>query len=144
MTRVKRLLLVALLTLPLGACGDDDEPAATSQPEVTPQPAVSVAASPADSAALDAALADVNDLAPALESYFRGRDYPTKLADVVATLPRTGLKLSPGNTIGGYRYKADEVEFVLCVENTSGAWASYDTAPMTTAQSGESGGCPSS
>jgi hypothetical protein len=134
---VKRLVLVALLVLALGACGDDDDPAVTSQPEV------SVAESPGAGAALDSALSDVNELAPALESYFRSRDYPTTLADVVAALPRTGLELSPGNSIGGYRYQADEVEFVLCGENTSGAWATYDTAPMTTGQSGRTGGCPS-
>lgn len=143
MTGVKRLVLVALLVSVLGACGDDDEPAVAPQPEATPRPEVSVTETPAGGAALDAVLADVTDLAPALESYFRGRDYPTQLADVVAALPETGLKLSPGNSIGGYRYKADEVEFVLCVENTSGAWATYDTAPMTTAQSSATGGCPS-
>ena len=148
MRRVKRLLLVVLLISALGASGDDDDPAAapqpevTSRPEVTPQPEASVTASPGAAKALDSVLADVNDLAPALESYFRSRDYPTKLDEVVAALPKTGLKLSPGNSIGGYRYKADEVEFELCVENTSGAWATYDTAPMTTGQSGKTGGCP--
>lgn len=139
---MKGLLLVALLIPALGACGDDDDPAAVPQPAVTAQPEVSVTASPGAAKALDSVLADVNDLAPALESYFRSRDYPTKLDDVVAALPKTGLKLSSGNSIGGYRYKADEVEFVLCVENSSGAWATYDTAPMTTGQSGETGGCP--
>lgn len=139
---MKRHLLVALLIPALGACGDDDDPAAGPQPEVTAQPGASATERPGGGAALESVLADVNDLAPALESYFRGRDYPTKLDEVVAALPRTGRKLSSGNSIGGYRYKADEVEFVLCVENTSGAWATYDTAPMTTAQSGESGGCP--
>lgn len=152
MSEVKRLVLVALLLLTSAACGDDDEPAATSE---VPRPIEeSPVASPSQTAgevtagevtagdALALVLADVDELAPALESYFRTREYPTDVAGVVAALPKTGLKLSPGNSIGGYRFKADETEFVLCVENRSGAWATYDTAPMTTGQNGETGGCP--
>jgi hypothetical protein len=146
---MKRLVLVALLLLTTAACGDDDEPAVAPEaprpgqefvvPSTTSSPSPSGSAS-AD--ALESVLADVDELAPALESYFRTRDYPTDVAGAVAALPKTGRKLSPGNTIGGYRFKADETEFVLCVESASGAWATYDTAPMTTGQSGKTGGCP--
>lgn len=133
-------------SLTLGACGDDDDPEAATQPARSaeePAPGASPAqAASARSDSLASVLANVNLLAPALESYFRTREYPRDVGGAVAALPRTGLKLSPGNSIGGYRYKAEETEVVLCVENASGAWAICDTAPMTTGRSGETGGCP--
>jgi hypothetical protein len=147
-----RAWLPLLLVIALAGCGDDahdsdfrDNTGAgtISAGPISAGPAVqdpTPAASP--SAGLTSALADVGELAPSLESYFRAHSYPRELADVVAALPEAGLRLARGNSIGGYSYDDKAVEFVLCVQNTSGAWASYDTAPMTTAQSGESGGCP--
>ncbi len=139
---ITRVLVAGLLVLTLAGCGEDDkaEDAGSGQILATPTPATTSAGKP--SAALKSVLSDVNKLAPALESYFRGDPYPTKVSEVEAALPKAKLTLSEGNTIGGYRYDASDVEFVLCVENTSGAYATYDTAPMTTGQSGESGGCP--
>lgn len=149
MSEVKRLLLVALLLLTPAACGDDEEAAVTPGAPLSGEeftvPSTTASPTPNGTASADAlasVLADVDEVAPALESYFRTRDYPTDVAGAVAALPKTGRKLSPGNTIGGYRFKADETEFVLCVESSSGAWATYDTAPMTTGRSGKTGGCP--
>ncbi|MCZ4499291.1 MAG: hypothetical protein JWQ74_1844 [Marmoricola sp.] len=86
---------------------------------------------------------DVAAYAPALEQTFRGKPYPTTLAGAVAVARQlTNLKLSRGNSFGSYRYDPSDVEFKLCVENTSGAYAIYDTSPMTTVESGKSGGCP--
>ncbi len=143
---ITRALAAALLVLALAGCGDDDttDAAGPAQAVTTPVPTDVPTRTPdvKPGAALTSVLADVNELAPALESYFRGQPYPTKVEEVVAALPKARLKVSQGNSIGGYRYDASDVEFVLCVENTSGAYATYDTAPMTTGRSGESGGCP--
>ncbi len=146
---IRHALAAALLVLALAACGENED-AATDTPGAgvvlsTPVPTAEAdTETPRDKpgAALTSVLKDVNTLAPALESYFRGDPYPTTVAEVVAALPKAQLKLSKGNTLGGYRYDPDEVEFVLCVENTSGAFATYDTAPMATGKQGETGGCP--
>ena len=53
-----------------------------------------------------------------------------------------GLAVTDGNTVAGYRYDDAAREFKLCVENASGAWATYDTAPMSVREAEESGGCP--
>ena len=147
---ITRALVAALLLCTLAACGDDDDTSDASNPTPvvgTPVPAETPArgkpTAGKPSAALKSVLNDVNTIAPALEGYFRGAEYPRTLDEVLAALPKSGLQLSKGNSIGGYRYDASDVEFVLCVENTSGAFATYDTAPMATGQSGESGGCPS-
>lgn len=97
MSEVKRLVLVALLLLTSAACGDDDEPAATSE---VPRPVEeSPVASPSQTAsevpagdALALVLADVDELAPALESYFQTREYPTDVAGAVAALPKTARR----------------------------------------------------
>jgi|GEM_PF-2703087 len=62
--------------------------------------------------------------------------------EVVETLGDAGLTLAPGNAIAGYVYDDAAVEFTLCVESESGAWATYDTAPMTLRENGAAGGCP--
>lgn len=145
---ITRALVAGLLVLAPAGCGDDDEETrilgpgqVTTNPDSTPPGTVPPAGKP--SAALKSVLNDANRIAPALEGYFRGEEYPRSLDEVAAALPKSGLELSKGNSIGGYRYDAADVEFVLCIENTSGAFATYDTAPMATGQSGETGGCPS-
>lgn len=91
---------------------------------------------------LPGVIADVERLAPALESAVRGTAYPETVGEAEAALEDAGLALSPGNVVGGYAYDAADVEFALCIESASGSWALYDTAPMSTRSSGESGGCP--
>lgn len=112
--------------------------APTKKPTTTPTKA------PPSIDALASVRADVESIAPQLESYYRNREYPVDLAQVRQTLVETGVTLSRGNTIGGYVYDGDAVEFTLCIQNTSGAWATYDTAPMTLRDSGATGGCPAS
>jgi hypothetical protein len=138
-----------LLVIALAGCGDDandsDNRDNTDAGAISAGPTTPVStpvASP--SAGLTSALADVGELAPSLESYFAAHTYPRSVAEVEAALPKANLRLAQGNSIGGYSYDDKTVEFVLCVENTSGAWATYDTKPMTTGSSGESGGCPAS
>jgi hypothetical protein len=92
---------------------------------------------------LDTALTDVGRLAPALESAVRGTDYPRTVSEAVAALDVAGLSTSAGMVVGGYRYDPDTVEFELCIEGPGGAFATYDTRPMSLRQSGRSGGCPS-
>lgn len=151
------LALAAGLLAVLSGCGDDENAATTAPPDVrasefpvpapdpsTAGPGPSVRSSDAVPTAepLDSVLADVRIAAPRLEGFFRGQEYPRELADVVAALAEAGVALSPGNRLGAYRYDPDAVEFVLCVENSSGAFATYDTAPMATGEKGEDGGCP--
>ena len=124
---------IALLAALLAGCGDDggeaDAPAAATSGQ-------------GPSAALTSALDDVRKVAPRLEGYYRSGSYPRKLEDVAISMPEAGLTLAAGNSLGAYRYDTEAAEFVLCVENTSGAFATYDTAPMALGEQGETGGCP--
>ena len=86
--------------------------------------------------------AEVERLAVALEGSYRGGAYPTDVAGVLASLDGAGLEPAPGTEIGGYTYDPTAVEFVLCVQDENGVWATYDTAPMSLRESGEDGGCP--
>jgi hypothetical protein len=156
-TRTVLTLLVAISLVFLGGCGSEDEPEAQVEPtaaasaEETPgAEASSAPATPSPSAGsgagaaagLVSALADVRLAAPRLESLYRNREYPRELDAVVDSLDEAKLTLAPGNSLGGYRYDEQKVEFVLCVEHESGAFATYDTAPMATGAQGTSGGCP--
>lgn len=125
------LLLAALVTAGCSDDSPDPEPTDAGSPIVgSPDPQVAVGV-------------EVESVAPALESYYRGTTYPTTLADAVASLADAGIQLAPGLSVTGYVYDADDVEFTLCIEDDeSGAWASYDTAPMSVRDGGDSGGCP--
>lgn len=128
-----------LLPLSLLACGQDDAAPASGSSYDAP------ASTPATtSAGLASAAADVERLAVRLESFYRGGDYPRDVETARETLGPAGLTLSEGNTIATYVYDEDAVEFALCVEAPDGAWATYDTAPMSVREAGESGGCPRS
>jgi hypothetical protein len=140
-TRPSLALAVALAAVLLTGCGDDDD-AGADPPSSTVAPARSAPAVATPSPGLASALADVRTIAPRLESYYRGGAYPRDLAGVLASLPKAEVKPSPGNRLGAYRYDPAAVEFVLCVENASGAYATYDTAPMALGEQGETGGCP--
>lgn len=94
------------------------------------------------SPALESALSDVESVAVALESYYRGAGYPEDVDGAVASMGPAGLSLSPGNRIATYAYDAEAVEFAMCVETEDGAFATYDTAPMSLRLTGETGGCP--
>ena len=53
-----------------------------------------------------------------------------------------GVKVTKGNKLAGYSFDEADREFIVCIENSSGAWATYDTAPMAAGANAESGGCP--
>lgn len=120
--------IAALASIGLLACLDG-----TAQADTT---------SAADSPGLQSARSDVERVAPALEQYYFAKGYPQDLAGAKESMAKAGLKLSPGNKIGGYRLDHHAQEFVLCVQHKSGAFATYDTAPMATGQTGDTGGCP--
>ena len=145
-----RVVVPALTLLAVGAlagCADEDPNAGTVAPAedrtttsfASPSSGVTTGAS----ADLASVAADVERMAPALESYYRSNDaYPRDLAGALASLGDAGVAPSGGNTVGSYVYDADAVEFTLCVEAPGGAWATYDTSPMSVRDGGESGGCP--
>ncbi len=93
-------------------------------------------------AALSSVQDDIQTAAPALEKFYRGTSYPADLAEATATLDEAGIKLGAGNSVAGYLYDTDATEFTLCIENEFGPWATYDTAPMSMSEGGETGGCP--
>lgn len=151
MTRYTLAFVAALATVLLAGCGVDggasadggpsaDDPPASTSP--APSPTATAASAGGPSPGLASALADARRIAPRLESYYRGGDYPRELDAVIASMSKAQVKSSAGNRVGAYRYDAASVEFVLCVENTSGAFATYDTAPMALGDQGETGGCP--
>lgn len=145
MTRFAPVLLVLLASVLPAGCGEDGEGTPADGSSAVVPVGSAPASQPADEdpgPALESALADVRKAAPRLESYFRTGTYPTELDDVVASLDDVQVELAAGNSLGAYRYDPSAVEFVLCVEHASGAFATYDTAPMATGEKGESGGCP--
>jgi hypothetical protein len=133
---MRLLAATAIATAAFVATGcsssDDDSPKAVDTP--------SSASSP--SATEKSVRKDVEAYAVQLEQVFAGSTYPKTTAAAVGIAKELDLTLSPGNTIASYVYDPDKVEFKLCVQNTSGAWAVYDTRPMTVLKSGASGGCP--
>jgi len=145
-TRTAVLAVATLTALGSAACASEDAtpaPVANGLETAPVEPGGdSDDGAPGDAAAVDAVAADVETVAIALESFYRGTPYPSSAAEVRDTLDDAGLTLMPGNSIGGYVYDADAVEFTLCVESESGAWATYDTAPMTLRENGATGGCP--
>lgn len=120
-----------MLAAGLTGCGGGD----------TSKPATQAGEPTIDSGA-GAVVTEVSAVAPALESYYRGKTYPQSTDEVVASLGPAGVTLPPGTEVGGYTYDPDTVEFVLCLQDKDGAWASYDTAPMGVQDSGSQGGCP--
>lgn len=133
---MRRIAVLALTGVLLVGCGDDDAPDSGSGPTADDTAAAVEA--------VEAVAEDVSSVAPALESYYRaGGGYPASLADAQDTLGPAGVALQPGHVVGGYTYEPEAEEFVLCIEDEeTGAWASYDTAPMGVRDSGASGGCP--
>lgn len=159
------VLLCASLALSLGACSSDD----TDDPDTSPAPAASASASgSADSsgssgssgaseaegeeeedegeaepsAELTSVIDDANRVTPPLESHFFGAGPADTLEEAVAALAEIDLELSPGNVVGSYLYDDADEDFKLCVEGPTGAFATYDTSPMSLFETGESGGCP--
>jgi hypothetical protein len=132
-------LLLALL-LPFGACADepDDPPAAGPAPPASSAP--TAAGEP--SAELASVTDDALRVTPPLEAYFFSGEHAVTVDEAVAALADAGQELSPGNTVGGYLYDEADEDFKLCIEGPNGAFATYDTSPMSLFETGESGGCP--
>lgn len=152
--RTALLALSAAAVLTLSACGSDmgsenaPEMNSTggdgglSMQEFEPSASASASKPAADNSAASTA-DDVTEYAVAMEQYFFANGYPKDLAGALATAKRlTNLSLSPGNKIATYRFDEMTSEFQLCVENTSGASATYDTEPMSTIETTKTGGCP--
>jgi hypothetical protein len=151
-----RLSLPVLLLLALTGCSSDGG----DEPGTSPAPAASSGAVPDDPAddetgdetgdetsdETSAELASVTDdavrVTPPLEAHFFDAGPATSIPQVVETLADLGLTLSPGNQVGGYVYDLDDEDFRLCIEGPTGAYATYDTSPMSVFETGESGGCP--
>ena len=154
-------LLLAALVLALSACSNDapdapstTDPAPSTSAPSTSQPAVPATASespsgsapsaPAGNAAAE--LASVTDdalrVTPPLELYFFSVGPAPDLDGAVAALEEIDQELSPGNTVGGYVYDTADEDFRLCIEGPAGAFATYDTSPMSLFETGETGGCP--
>lgn len=128
MTRLPLAVLLAAVALGATACSDDAEDAGGAAGTGSSQPAIDA----------------VSSIAPQLESAVRSETYPMTLEEAVARIDDLGLTPAAPLQVAGYRYDADQVEFTLCVEDAdSGAYATYNTAPMSVRQAGDSGGCAS-
>lgn len=141
----------AVALVAVSACGSETEPDVEASSRVTASAAPSapapVATEPpaerASAASVRSTADDVAAYAVAMEQVFFGSGYPDDLAGALVTAEKlTNLSLSPGNVIASYRFDPETREFQLCVENPSGASATYDTEPMSTVATTDSGGCP--
>lgn len=157
--RALGLLLATVLTVTVAGCGSDES---DSPKTATDQSTATTPSTPDSMAGMDmgdmgsdssedgedggdaaaSTQADAEKIAVRLEQVFAGSTYPKDLAGALEAAQQEGLETSAGNTIAGYEYDADDVEFKLCVENSSGAYAIYDTRPMSMRGAGDSGGCP--
>lgn len=129
------MLAAALAITCLGGCGHDSNATADTTTSTVPTNV---------SAELASAIADARRMAPALESRLRGSAYPTTLDGARQALTDAGIEPTAGNDVNGYDYDPRSVEFTLCVEGPTGAFAAYDTRPMSLFTTGERGGCPGS
>jgi hypothetical protein len=145
--RALGLLLTAVLAVSVAGCGSaqSDTGTANDQPTLT-APTTDDSMAGMDMGGSDDAAAstqaDAEKIAVRLEQIFAGSSYPKDLAGAIKVARANGLEPAEGNTIGGYTYDPNDVEFKLCVENSSGAYAIYDTRPMSMRGAGDSGGCP--
>lgn len=121
--------LVVAASLGVAACGDTDDEPAVEQGSGASGDLASVAA-------------DVERIAPALEGHFFDSTYAMTLEEAEAAMADAGLEPTAPNVVGSYVYDPEAVEFTLCIEAPGGAFASYNTQPMSVQTSGESGGCP--
>ncbi len=148
------LSVIVAVIYSLSGCGDDtssdtaDAPTTSTAPVIeapsqSPAPGVSQAPKPTDDG-VESTQENAETFAVTLEQVFFSSGYPRDLAGAKAAAKKAGLKLSAGNSIGSYTYDPDDVEFRLCVENVSGAFATYDTRPMSMREAGDQGGCPTS
>jgi hypothetical protein len=128
------------LALTLGACSSDD----SAQPDSSPAPAASGSSDSGSesSAELASVVDDANRVTPPLEAHFFEAGPAATPEEAVAALAEIRLELSPGNRVGDYVYDRADEDFRLCIEGPSGAFATYDTSPMSLFETGESGGCP--
>ena len=138
MTRAADAAVAVLALVGLTACGPEDADA----PGTSEQVEAATGATASTDPGLASAAADVERLAVGLESFLRGGTYPRDVAGAVAALDDAGLEVSDGNEVATYVYDEEAVELRLCVEAPGGAWATYDTAPMSVREAGETGGCP--
>ena len=139
MNRVALALAATFSTAVLAACGNSS---GTAPAGVTDLGAAARASLQQASPGLTSATDDVNRITPRLEQYYFAMGYPRDLAGAKASLKPAGQKVSKGNKVAGYSFDDQADEFILCIQNKSGAWATYDTAPMQTGATGKSGGCP--
>jgi hypothetical protein len=137
--RVALALAATFSTAVLAACGNSSD---TAPGGGTDLGAAARASLEQASPGLISATDDVNRITPKLEQYYFAKGYPRDLAGAKASLKPAGQKVADGNTVDGYSFDDKAAEFILCIQNKSGAWATYDTAPMEAGATGESGGCP--
>lgn len=134
------LLVPVLICLSLTGCSSDD----ADEPDSSPAPGA--ASSPEEagepSEELASVIDDANRVTPPLEGYFFQSGHATTLDEAVAALAELELDLSPGNEVGGYLYDEADEDFKLCIQGPTGAFATYDTSPMSLFETGETGGCP--
>ncbi len=143
MNRIALALTGALSAAVLAGCGGADaDSAATPFQAPAELAAASSQALVQANKGLDSATADVQRVAPRLEQYYFVKGYPSDLEGAKESMKESRQTLAKGNKLGGYSFDQEDREFILCVQNKSGAWATYDTAPMATGANGESGGCP--
>ena len=132
MSCLRAILTAALTVICLGGCGADSNATTDTSPTVPTKVSTQLAN----------AIADAQRMAPALESRLRGTKYPTTLDEARHALTAAGLEPTAGNVVNGYKYHPDTIEFALCIEGPKGAFAAYDTRPMSLFATGETGGCP--
>lgn len=137
-------LVLAALPALLAGCGGGDSKDANSSGSQSGKtggaPGATVTLSP--QAAQATAMADVNQVAPKLEAYFRAHGYPADLAGVAKAMTEAGLFMDPSDALATYKLNPTTKQFTLCVQNDNGAWALFDTGSI--GSHGTSGGCPQS
>jgi hypothetical protein len=135
-------LVLTTTTALLAGCGGGKASTDSGKPPDQSGAAAGASSTLSPEAAEAEAMGDVNQVAPRLQAYFAAHGYPTDLAGLARSMTQAGLFMDPSDALASYQFNPKNKQWSMCVQNDTGAWASFDTGSI--GGHGKTGGCPKS